>query len=88
VAARPPPGGQTGTSHAAAPSLVRALRDVPGPSCSLPGQACPNSGEGFLLLADQGSQLLAVLTKPSSGTLSSLRSRTFPTGAQHAVKYN
>src|ERR1700739_4752294 len=36
----------------AAPSLVRALRDARGPSCSLPGQACSNAREGSFLHAD------------------------------------
>src|SRR3954453_6802686 len=41
-----------------APSLVRHCATRAGPSCSLPGQACPNAGEGSLFHADPGSRLL------------------------------
>jgi len=37
----------------AAPSLVRALRDPRGASCSLPGQACPNTAEVSFLQVDR-----------------------------------
>jgi DNA replication protein DnaC len=62
-AAVPPrlaPVGKQAPPTRAAPSLVRHCATRAGPSCSLPGQACPNAGEGSLFHADPGSRLLAV----------------------------